>query len=201
MYKKINAALFFFILMTINSLAQEAAIEKEAPDFSLTDSYGKVHALSEYKGSYVVLEWVNFECPFVKKHYNSGHMQMLQKKYTDKGVVWLTICSSAKGKQGNFSNDEINKRSKDHNASFTAYLIDDSGKVGKLFGAKTTPHMFIINPEGILIYAGGIDDKASTDLADIKTANNYVDEALTAAMNGKDFEHHVTKSYGCSVKY
>ncbi len=125
-----------------------------------------------------MLEWINYDCPFVKKHYNSKNMQSLQEKYTKQDVIWLAVCSSAPGKQGNFSTDEINKRSKEHGAKFTAYLIDEDGKVGKMYGAKTTPHMFIINKDGKLVYAGGIDDKASTDVEDIQKAKNYVSSAL-----------------------
>lgn len=190
--------LFFFSLALF---AADAKVDEAAPNFTLTDSNGNEHSLSDFKGKYVVLEWINYDCPFVQKHYNSGNMQKLQKEYTEKGVVWLTINSSAEGKQGNFSNEEINERSKEHGTNFTAYLVDASGEVGKMYGAKTTPHMYVINPEGTLIYAGGIDDTPSTDVDDIKTAQNYVSAALDAAMNGKDVEVKIAKPYGCSVKY
>src|SRR5690554_2572867 len=195
------AFLFALFVFVVTPFAADAKVGEAAPDFTLVDSNGKMHSLSDYKGKFVVLEWINYECPFVKKHYNSGNMQALQKKYTEKGVVWLTICSSAEGKQGYFSPEEINERSQNHGANFTAYLIDESGKVGKTYGAKTTPHMYIINPEGSLIYAGGIDDTPSTDIADIETATNYVAAALDAAMNGEEVEVKVSKPYGCSVKY
>ncbi|MCS7054332.1 MAG: thioredoxin family protein [Ignavibacterium sp.] len=182
-------------------LAQQASIDSKAPDFKLKDSYGKEYSLNEFKGKTVVLEWINYDCPFVKKHYDSKNMQQLQEKYTQKGVVWLAICSSAKGKQGHFTNDEINKRSKEHGAKFTAYLIDEDGTVGKMYGAKTTPHMFIINSDGKLVYAGAIDDIKSTDKEDVKKANNYVSKALDEILSGKEVSTKTTTPYGCSVKY
>lgn len=182
-------------------MAVDVGIDKPAPDFTLKDTEGKKHSLSDYKGKYVVLEWINFGCPFVKKHYESGNMQMLQKKYTEKDVVWLSICSSAPGKEGHHSAEEIEKQLKEWEAAQTAYLIDEKGKVGRMYGAKTTPHMFIINPEGNLIYAGGIDDIPSTDTDDIAKAKNYVAAALDAAMSDKEIADQSTKPYGCSVKY
>lgn len=182
-------------------LAQQASIDSKAPDFKLKDSYGKEYSLNEFKGKTVVLEWINYDCPFVKKHYDSKNMQQLQEKYTQKGVVWLAICSSAKGKQGHFTNDEINKRSKEHGAKFTAYLIDEDGTVGKMYGAKTTPHMFIVNSDGKLVYAGAIDDIKSTDKEDVKKANNYVSKALDEILSGQEVSTKTTTPYGCSVKY
>lgn len=178
-----------------------AKINEPAPDFTLTDSNGETHSLSDFKGKTVVLEWINYGCPFVKKHYDSNNMQKLQEKYTQMGVLWLAICSSAEGKQGNMTNDEINKMTKDYKAKYSAYLIDEEGKVGKMYGARTTPHMFIIDKDGKLVYAGGIDDKASTDQKDIKGAENYVDKALSSILNSRDISNQTTKPYGCSVKY
>ncbi len=180
---------------------QEAKLDAEAPQFTLMDYQGNEVSLEDYKGKWVVLEWINFGCPFVQKHYNSGNMQELQKRYTEKGVVWLAICSSAAGKQGYYPNDELGGELEQRDFSADAYLIDTSGKVGKMYGAKTTPHMYIINPEGTLVYAGAIDDKASTRLEDIKTANNYVTEMLDAYMAGKEVESKSTTPYGCTVKY
>jgi len=174
---------------------------KAAPDFSLTDSNGQKHALSDYKGKYVVMEWFNPDCPFVKKHYNSGNIPQLQKQYTAKGVVWLSINSSAPGKQGSYTPQGFNKFVTDQGAAPTAVLIDTGGKVGKLYDAQTTPSMFVIDPNGILIYQGAIDDTPGTDIADLKTAKNYVSAALDAAMSGKPVAVSTTKSYGCSVKY
>lgn len=198
--KIISFMLITFFMMTL-SFAQKAEIDAKAPDFRLLDSNGNEHSLSDFIGKNVVLEWINYDCPFVKKHYDSKNMQTLQEKYTQQGVIWLAICSSAEGKQGNFSNDEINKRSEDHNAKFTAYLIDEDGKVGKMYGAKTTPHMFIVNSEGILVYAGGIDDIKSTDIKDIEKAKNYVATALDELLEGKEVTTKTSEPYGCSVKY
>ena len=178
-----------------------ATIDHAAPDFTLVDSEGKKHELSKYKGKYVVLEWINLDCPFVKKHYDSGNMQGLQKKYTKEDVVWLSICSSGPGKQGDLETAEVKKRSEKQKTARTAYLIDSDGKVGRMYGAKTTPHMFIIDPKGMLIYAGGIDDKASTNKADIEKATNYVAKCLDAALAGKPVEKKTSTPYGCSVKY
>lgn len=196
-----KSVVLFLLLFTVITFSQDAKLNEIAPNFKLVDSNAKEHSLSDYSGKLVVLEWINYECPFVKKHYNSKNMQTLQEKYTKEGVIWLTICSSAESKQGNFTNDEINSRSKKHNAKFTAYLVDKDGKVGKMYGAKTTPHMYIINKDGKLIYAGGIDDKASTDLEDIKGAKNYVSLALDELLAGKNVSVQSSKPYGCSVKY
>lgn len=190
-----------FLGIALLGFTQAADLSKLAPDFTLKDANGVSHKLSDLKGKYVVLEWINYDCPFVAKHYKSGNMQSLQKKYTEQGVIWFSICSSAPGKQGNFSPDQINTMKKEKNTAYTAYLIDDSGQVGKLYDAKTTPHMYIINPEGILIYAGAIDDKKSTDIADVRTAQNYVSSMLDAALEGKEVQPISTTAYGCSIKY
>jgi peroxiredoxin len=179
----------------------KAKINETAPVFTLKDSNGKEHSLSDFKGKIVVLEWINFDCPFVKKHYDGNNMQSLQKKYTDKGVIWLSICSSAEGQQGNFDNSEINKRIKDKKAAMTAYLIDETGEVGGLYSAKTTPHMYVIDKSGKLVYAGAIDDKKSTDPEDTKNSKNYVAAALDELLAGKAVSEAVTTPYGCSVKY
>ena len=181
--------------------AATAAISEKAPDFSLTGIDGKAYKLSDFKGKYVVLEWNNLDCPFVKKHYGSGNMQALQKKYTDKGVVWLTICSSAEGKQGYYEPATLQEKAKESKLAATAYLRDVDGTVGKSYGAKTTPHMFIVNPEGVLIYAGAIDDKPSPDPNDIAKASNYVATCLDDSMAGKAVATASTTSYGCGVKY
>ncbi len=172
-----------------------------APDFTLTDTNGKTHKLSENKGEYVVLEWFNFSCPFVKKHYESGNMQKMQKEYTGKGVVWYSINSSADGKPGNHTAAEHNALFRAHHAAPSAILVDATGEVGRLYGAKTTPDMYVINPKGILIYAGAIDDQPDTELSSIPKAKNYVKAALDESMHGKPVAIATTKSYGCSVKY
>lgn len=179
----------------------EAEVGKKAPDFTLPNTQGKSESLADYAGKFVVLEWVNFGCPFVKKHYDSNNMQKLQDAYTKKGVVWLSICSSADGRQGNMPAAEINKNLKEKNAHPTSYLIDSSGKVGKLYGAKATPNMYVIDPKGTLIYKGAIDDKASVEQADIASSKNYVKSALDEAMNGRKVSTASTKAYGCSIKY
>lgn len=179
----------------------DVQINTPAPNFTLKAADGREYSLSDFQGKFVVLEWTNFDCPFSKKHYSSGNMQSLQNEELKKGVVWLTINSSAEGLQGYFSSEEINERIRQNNASPTAYLIDSDGKVGKRYGAKTTPHMFVINPEGMLIYQGAIDDKPTFDSADTASAKNYVREALQEAMLGQSVSVPETKSYGCSVKY
>ncbi|MGH8014687.1 MAG: thioredoxin family protein [Candidatus Zixiibacteriota bacterium] len=178
-----------------------AALNQAAPNFTLTGVDGKKYSLADFAGKWVVLEWANLECPFVKKHYGSKNMQTLQKTYTDKGVVWLTICSSAPEKQGFFQGETLAAKVKEAGLNSAAYLIDSDGKIGKSYGAKTTPHMFVINPKGVLVYAGAIDDKPSTNPEDIKGASNYVKGALDAGMAGEIILVSSTPSYGCSVKY
>jgi hypothetical protein len=179
----------------------QAAIDSPAPGFTLTGLDGKSYSLADFKGKYVVLEWNNFDCPFVKKFYGAGKMQALQKEAVDKGVVWLTICSSAAGKQGYYEPDALKTMTAERHIASTAYLRDADGTVGKLYGAKTTPHMFVIDPKGVLIYAGAIDDKPSYNPEDLASANNYVMASLENAMAGKPLAVKSTESYGCSVKY
>lgn len=178
-----------------------AAVGQAAPDFTLRDSDGKTHSLSELKGKFVVLEWVNFECPFVRAQYNSGNMPSLQRTYTAKGVAWLSICSSAPGKDGYFQGNELKTRMDRMKATPSAYLIDGEGEVGRLYAAKSTPTMFIVDPRGVLIYAGGIDDTPTTDPTEVPRSRNYVREALDLAMAGKPVGVTYSRSYGCSVKY
>jgi peroxiredoxin len=180
-----------------------AAVEpgEEAPGFTLTDSKGTSHKLSDFRGKFVVLEWLNHECPFVKKHYSGGNMQKLQQEYTAKGVVWLSIISSAPGKQGHRTGPQAEADTKDKNAAPTAVLLDPSGEVGKKYDAKTTPEMFVLDKEGKILYAGAIDSIKSTDSADIAKAENHVRQALDAALAGQPVPTPKTKPYGCSVKY
>jgi len=178
-----------------------AEIGKAAPNFKLTGSDGKEYSLADYKGKWVVMEWTNLQCPFVRKHYDTKNMQNLQQAYTKKKVAWFSICSSAPGKQGFFSGKELTAKVKSENSSATAYLVDADGRVGKTYGAKTTPHMFIINPKGVLVYAGAIDDKPSVKIADIEGAANFVTAALESGLAKKEIVVSSTVSYGCSVKY
>ena len=195
----LNSLLSLAFFISVASAAPQ--VGKPAPEFTLTDSDGKTHKLADFKGKIVVLEWLNHGCPFVKKHYDSGNMQSLQKKYTGQGVVWLSIVSSAPGKQGHMSTAETNKTKAEKKASPTAILIDEKGTVGKLYDAKRTPEMFIVGKDGTLIYAGAIDDKPSPDPADVAGAKNYVAQALDEALAGKPVSNPSTTSYGCSVKY
>lgn len=174
---------------------------QKAPDFTLIDSNGKTRSLSDYKGKFVILEWVNFECPFVGKHYDSGNMWRLQKKYRGLGAVWLSINSSAPGKQGNYPPEKINKLLLEKGSCATAYLLDPEGSTGRLYGATATPHMFVVNPQGTLIYTGAIDDRSTADRKDINGAKNYVELAMDAALAGKPVVVSQTQAYGCSVKY
>jgi peroxiredoxin len=182
-------------------IAGVVVADTKAPEFKLTDVNGTEHSLDQYAGKMVVLEWTNYECPFVKKFYGSDTMQALQKTYTEKGVVWLSICSSAPGKQGNFPADEWKRRIAETGSNPTAVLLDEDGKVGRAFGAKTTPHLFVIDASGQIVYQGAIDDKRSTNPKDIANARNYVGEALDALLAGKTVAVSETKPYGCSVKY
>jgi peroxiredoxin len=172
-----------------------------APDFSAPDSKGKTHSLTQYKGKYVVLEWFNPECPFVKKHYTSSNMQKLQQEYTGKGIVWLSVDSSAPGKEGALTPEQAEKTMTDWKTKPTALLLDQDGKVGQAYGAKNTPHMVVINPEGKIVYEGAIDSKATPNPGDIPSSTNYVKVALDESMAGKPVSTAQTKPYGCSVKY
>jgi peroxiredoxin len=187
-------------LAPLSSRAQ-AVVGSQAPNFTATDSHGRTHSLNEYRGKYVVLEWHNHDCPYTRKHYESGNMEALQKDWTAKGVVWFTVISSAPGQQGYMTDAEENAYLEKMHADPTAVLIDPEGRLGHLFGAKTTPEMYVIDPEGKLIYEGAIDNRPTPDISDIKGADNYLNDALNDAMAGKPIAHPYTRSYGCSVKY
>ena len=194
--------LAFFSLLTVPLLIAELpTVGRNATEFSLPDANGKTHSLSQYKGKYVVLEWFNPECPFVKKHYGSDNMQKLQQEYTGKGVVWLTIDSNAPGAEGSLTAEQAEKVSKSWNTHQTALLLDPDGKVGRAYGAKNTPNMVIINPDGKIVYEGAIDSKATPNPADIPKSTNYVKAALDESLSGKPVSNSTTKPYGCSVKY
>jgi len=198
-----KTVLLALISLTATTLiaADSPPVGATAPDFNLADTGGKTHSLSEYKGKYVVLEWFNPECPFVKKHYGSGNMQKLQGEYTGKGVVWLSIDSSAPGLEGNLTAEQAQKVMKDWSTKQTALLLDPEGKAGRAYNARNTPHMFIINPEGKIVYEGAIDSKATPNPADIPSSTNYVKAALDESMSGKSVSNSNTRPYGCSVKY
>ncbi|WP_371194003.1 redoxin domain-containing protein [Glaciecola sp. SC05] len=183
------------------SVSAKVEVDAPAPGFTLTNSMGESVSLSDFQGQYVILEWTNHLCPYVKKHYDSDNMQMLQRKYTEQDVVWLSIISSAEGKQGYVSADEANELTTSRNAVPTHVLFDTSGVVGKQYSAKTTPHMYIIDPAGELKYAGGIDSIKSANPADIPKADNYVDMGMSSLLSGGEVEKKLTPPYGCSIKY
>src|SRR3977135_364533 len=201
MKTKLFLSLFACLMSTTLFAADSPPVGSAAPDISATDSKGKPQTLSQYKGKYVVLEWFNPECPFVKKHYGSGNMQKLQEEYTSKGVVWLTIDSSAPGTEGNLTPEQAAKKMGEWKTRQTALLLDPEGKAGRAYGAKNTPDMIVINPEGKIVYEGAIDSKATPNPADIPTSTNYVKVALDESMAGKSVSTATTKPYGCSVKY
>jgi len=190
------------LTFTISTLPVLAVIPgTTAPDFKGTDSTGAKHTLSEYRGKFVVLEWANQGCPYDRKHYLSGSMESQQRDWTAKGVIWLSVISSAPGEQGYVTPAQENTYLKTMHAAPTAALLDPDGTIGRLYEAKTTPHIFVIDPTGKLIYQGAIDDKPTTEQSDLKGARNYLNETLTAAMAGKPLQVESTRPYGCSVKY
>lgn len=190
-----------FLICAAPLLVATARIGEPAPDFTATASNGKTFHLADYRGKYVVLEWHNNGCPYVGKHYHSGNMQRLQKQWTARGVAWFTVISSAPGEQGYVTASQENAYLAKMQAAPTAALLDPNGEIGHLYDAKTSPHMIVINPQGVVIYDGAIDDKPTTDLDDVPTAKNYVTLALEQAMAGKSVETPTTRPYGCSVKY
>lgn len=196
------AALFTAAAVSAGALAQSGPkVGAAAPGFTATDSNGKAVSLADYKGKTVVLEWTNDGCPFVKKHYGAQAMQSLQKKWTDKGVVWLSVISSPPGEQGYADGPGANKLTADRGAAPSAVLLDPKGDLGRTFGAQVTPHMYVIKGDGTLAYMGGIDDKPSTRTEDLKTAKNFVDAALTEVSEGKPVSVTTSRPYGCTVKY
>jgi len=176
-------------------------IGQPAPAFTATDAAGRSRSLAEFAGKTVVLEWWNPECPFVGKHYGSGNMQRLQGEWTGKGVVWLTVDSSAAGQQGFVDGASATALMRERGGAPTAVLLDPLGAVGRAYGAKTTPHMFVIDAKGRVVYAGGIDDKPSTDQADVAAAKNYVADALAEVAAGRPVTVAASQPYGCGVKY
>jgi hypothetical protein len=171
-------------------------VGQPAPDFTLPDARGSDHTLSDYRGQYVVLEWLNYGCPYVVRHYESGNMQNLQETYTGKGVAWFSVVSSAPGNQGYYPPDEMNAMNEEQGNKATAVLLDPSGDVGHLFFARTTPHMMVINPDGVLIYNGAIDDRPRVRPTDEGEPHNYVAAALDEAMEGREVTVSLTQPYG-----
>jgi len=188
-------------LVAAPSRADAPKVGQPAPNFTATDINGKSRSLSEFKGKYVVLEWHNQGCPFVKKHYDSGNMQKLQKELTAKGAVWLSIISSAPGAQGYVTPEQEKAYLAEKKAAPSDVLFDPEGSVGHLYGAKTTPHMFVIDDKGVLVYAGAIDDRPSTEASDVATAKNFVRAAYEESSAGKPVSTTSTAPYGCGVKY
>jgi len=189
------------LVLALVAAAFAAAPRDPAPDFTLTDTRGRQHSLSQYRGQTVVLEWLNYECPYVRKHYEGGNMQALQSRYTDRGVVWLSIVSSAPGEQGHFSNAEMNRRTRVHGGHQTAVLMDPSGTVGRAYGARTTPQMVVITPGGEIAYNGAIDDRPSPNPSTLRGARSYISEAVDAVLASRTPAVTRTQPYGCSVKY
>ncbi len=183
------------------TLAQAVTIGQPAPAFEVKDASGKLVKLSDFKGKHVVLEWTNPNCPFVVKHYGTQNMQGLQKDATAKDVVWLSVSSTAPGHGDYLASKDLVAKYQSWGASSSALLMDDDGRVGKTYAARTTPHMFIVDPKGVLVYAGGIDDKRSANPADVATAKNFVKTSLAELLAGKPVSTPTSAPYGCSIKY
>ena len=202
---QISAAAGSLVLALGLTLAAPAgaapSIGAPAPDFAVADTAGKVHGLAEFKGRTVILEWTNDQCPYVAKHYGTGNMQSLQQTYTGQGAVWLSVISSAPGTEGAVTASEADALTRSRHAHPTAVLLDGNGKMGHAYGARNTPHIYVVSPEGKLAYMGAIDDKPTTRPADVKTANNYLVAAMSDLAAGRPVATPVTTAYGCTVKY
>jgi peroxiredoxin len=197
----IKPLLTVFLLALATSAGAAPEVGEPAPGFTGVDTRGERHALSDYRGKTVVLEWTNHDCPYVRKHYDSGNMQRQQRDATAQGVVWLSIISSAPGKQGHVTPAQADSLTEQRDAAPSAVILDEEGDIGRLYGARTTPHMYVIDADGRLAYMGGIDSIGSSDPADIDRATQYVPAALAAVMAGTPVAQPVTRPYGCSVKY
>jgi peroxiredoxin len=192
---------FLLMLAVAGTAPAMVKVGEAAPEFTGTDTEGRQHTLGDYRGKFLVLEWTNHDCPYVRKHYDAGNMQAQQQEAAAQGVAWLSIISSAPGKQGHVSPAQADQLTTQRNAAPSAVLLDDGGEIGRLYGAKTTPHMYIIDPEGDLVYMGGIDSIASASPDDIGKATQYVRVALDEALAGTAIGTPVSRPYGCSVKY
>ena len=195
------SVVFAMVLLAVPPLILAAKVGEPAPDFTGTASNSRTYHLADYRGKFVVLEWHNNGCPYTRKHYESGNMQKLQKQWTSQGVVWFTIISSAPGKQGYVDANGENTYIAKIGAAPTAALLDPAGTIGHFYDAKTTPQMIVVNPQGVIIYDGAIDNRPTEDVKDIAGATNYVNQALGQALAGKSVETAATRPYGCSVKY
>lgn len=197
-----QVVVFLGALLLAGTIYANPEVGKAAPQFEMVDIYGNPFNLADQKGKTVVLEWTNHKCPYVVKHYSTNNMQNAQKTATaNDDVVWVSIVSSAEGKQGHLSVEEAQAIIKENGSNETTRLLDESGDVGRMYGAKTTPHMFIINPEGELVYKGAIDDNSSSKPSTVEGANNYVLAALQEMKEGKAISNAQTKPYGCGIKY
>jgi peroxiredoxin len=201
MRRSLKCSIFMFLLLFPAGLRAEPVIDKPAPEFTGVTSDGKIVSLADFKGKPVILEWTNHWCPFVRKHYNSGNMQRTQRRLTEEGAVWVSVISSAPGKQGHVKPAEANRLSAKWASYADMILLDGEGTIGRAYGAKTTPHMFLIDETGVLRYMGAIDDRPSVQLSSVKGARNYVLEAWKSFKAGEPIEVASTKAYGCTVKY
>ncbi|MCH8542378.1 MAG: redoxin domain-containing protein [Alcanivorax sp.] len=195
-----TATLLLAAALPLTALAAPK-VGEPAPDFSVADTAGATHSLADFAGQTVILEWTNHECPFVVKHYGSDNMQTLQRRYTEAGAVWLTVISSAPGKQGHVSAQDADRLTAERQAAPTAVLLDESGDMGRAYDARTTPHMYVIDSDGVLRYMGGIDSNPSADPADIPGATPFLADAASAVLDGQDVTRAVTRPYGCTIKY
>ncbi len=182
-------------------IPESPPVNQPAPAFTVSDTKGKTHSLDSYRGKWVVLEWFNHDCPYTKKHYSTDNMQGLQREYTAKGVVWISVISSAPGKDGYGSAADIDQQMMEKKASPSFVVRDTAGVLGRMYGARNTPQLFAIDPEGVLRYAGAIDDKPTSKAKDVKTAQNYLKAALDAGLSGQPIAIATTQPYGCDVKY
>lgn len=195
-----SGALAFMPALALPAFGR-ALNNKPAPDFAAKDASGMVRSLAQFRGQTLVLEWTNHDCPFVRKHYGSGSMQALQKEASEAGIAWLSVISSGPGQQGHVTGAQAQALTVQRNAAPSAVLLDPTGAMGRAYGAKTTPHMFVINAQGILVYQGGIDDRPTSNPADLAKANNYVRAALRDVAAGRSVAIATSNPYGCSVKY
>lgn len=201
MFKTFSQAIVVTFALSACGSNASLGVGEPAPDFEGVDTQGVTHRLADYRGKTVVLEWTNHDCPYVRKHYGAGNMQEQQREAAAQGVVWLSIISSAPGKQGHVSPAQADELTRSRKAAPQAVILDPEGTIGRAYGAKTTPHMYIVDPAGTLVYMGGIDDNSSANAEDIPEARQHVRVALQELAAGNPVSEPVTQPYGCSVKY